>query len=180
METSTEEFFANLRLDTSWYYAWGIFHVAMIIIGAYISNWYYWRVTGNSWFITQFPLIEYTKVTADDTTPVQVARFTGYEPKPQLQITAGTELDVLTLRLCISGRRRPTGSSYGTASDSLFGCWTRLLANMDNKFTSTSFTSPNSTCWSSHWESSPSIFGLWAPMVPAFRHCSLGPAKSAP
>ena len=37
METSTEEFFANLRLDTSWYYAWGIFHVAMIIIGAYIQ-----------------------------------------------------------------------------------------------------------------------------------------------
>ena len=126
METSTEEFMENERLDTSWYiyeyYAWGIVHVAMIIIGAYINKWYYWLVTGNSWFIIQCPLIEYTKVTADDTTPVQVARFTGYEPKPQLQITAGTELDVLTLRLCISGRRRPTGSSYGTASDSLFGC----------------------------------------------------------
>ncbi len=102
------------------------------------------------------------------------------QPKPQLQITAGTELDVLTLRLCTSGRRRPIGSSYGTASDSFCGCWTRLLANMDNKFTSTSYTSPNSTCWLSHWESSPSIFGLWAPMVPASRHCSLGPAKSAP
>ena len=120
METSTEEFLENERLDTSWYYACGIVHVAMIIICAYISNCYYWRVTGNSWLITRCPLIEYTKVTADDTTPVQVARFTGYEPKPQLQISAGTELDVLTLRLCISGRRRPTGSSYGTASDSFF------------------------------------------------------------
>ena len=40
-ETSTEEFLTNERLDTSWYiykyYAWGIVHVAMIIIGAYIQ-----------------------------------------------------------------------------------------------------------------------------------------------
>jgi hypothetical protein len=122
----------------------------MIIIGAYL-NWYYWLVTVKSWFITLFPLIEYTKVTTDDTKTVQVARFTGFEPKPQLQITAGTELHVLMLRLCTSGRRRPTGSSYDTASDSFCGCWTRLLANMDNKFTSTCCTSPNSTCWLSHW-----------------------------
>jgi hypothetical protein len=85
METSTEEFMENERLDTSWYiyeyYAWGLVHVAMIIIGAYINNWYYWLVTGNSWFIIQCPLIEYTKVTADDTTPAQVARFTGSATK---------------------------------------------------------------------------------------------------
>ena len=46
----------------------------MIIIGAYL-NWYYWLVTVKSWFITLFPLIEYTKVTTDDTKTVQVARF---------------------------------------------------------------------------------------------------------
>lgn len=66
------------RVDTHWYmyeyYFWGLIHVAMIIIGPFITSWYRGLVINDAWFKIQCPLIQYNASTAN-VAPVQ--RFDG-------------------------------------------------------------------------------------------------------